>query len=212
MKPPRSLYAPPAIIRGAMHQGCVAGANEGGRGAAGWWPTSPSSRWAGRRTTPASWPPTTSSICLATVSPQDVGTAPAPPARGCRAKHPWPGGVFVIDSKQHRGRLQLDPSGQLWHGRYPLTPILRAVSFEADQARPGPARPGLGGPADCGRPRCPGPLGQGRGERCPGGVGQARAKHASCPPGGAGAPTGHRPGRPGPNPLPRCGLTAGTSL
>jgi hypothetical protein len=46
-----------------------------------------------------------------------------------------PGGVFVIDSKQYCGRrLQLDPSGRLWHGRYPLTPTLRAVSFEADQA------------------------------------------------------------------------------
>jgi hypothetical protein len=45
-----------------------------------------------------------------------------------------PGGVFVIDSKQYRGRLQLDPSGQLWHGRYPLAPTLRAASFEADQA------------------------------------------------------------------------------
>jgi len=45
-----------------------------------------------------------------------------------------PGGVFVIDSKQYRGRLQLDPSGRLWHGRYPLAPTLRAVSFEADQA------------------------------------------------------------------------------
>jgi Nuclease-related domain len=45
-----------------------------------------------------------------------------------------PGGVFVIDSKQYRGRLQLDPSGRLWHGRYPLSPILRAVEFEADQA------------------------------------------------------------------------------
>jgi hypothetical protein len=45
-----------------------------------------------------------------------------------------PGGVFVIDSKQYRGRLQLDPSGRLWHGRYPLVPSLRAVSFEADQA------------------------------------------------------------------------------
>jgi hypothetical protein len=44
-----------------------------------------------------------------------------------------PGGVFVIDSKHYRGRLQLDPSGQLWHGRYPLAPTLRAVSFEADQ-------------------------------------------------------------------------------
>jgi hypothetical protein len=45
-----------------------------------------------------------------------------------------PGGVFVIDSKQYRGRLQLDPSGRLWHGRYPLTAVLRAVSFEADRA------------------------------------------------------------------------------
>ena len=45
-----------------------------------------------------------------------------------------PGGVFTIDSKQYRGRLQLDPSGRLWHGRYPLAPSLQAVSFEADQA------------------------------------------------------------------------------
>jgi len=45
-----------------------------------------------------------------------------------------PGGVFAIDSKQYRGRLQLDPCGRLWHGRYPLAPTLRAVSFEADQA------------------------------------------------------------------------------
>jgi hypothetical protein len=45
-----------------------------------------------------------------------------------------PGGVFVIDSKQYRGRLQLDPTGRLWHGRYSLTPTLRAVEFEADQA------------------------------------------------------------------------------
>jgi hypothetical protein len=45
-----------------------------------------------------------------------------------------PAGVFVIDSKQYRGRLQLDPSGRPWHGRYPLTPALRAVSLEADQA------------------------------------------------------------------------------
>jgi Nuclease-related domain len=45
-----------------------------------------------------------------------------------------PGGVFVIDSKQYRGRLQLDGAGRLWHGRYPLAPMLRAVDFEADQA------------------------------------------------------------------------------
>jgi hypothetical protein len=45
-----------------------------------------------------------------------------------------PGGVFVIDSKRYRGRLQLDGSGRLWHGRYALAPTLRAVSWEADQA------------------------------------------------------------------------------
>jgi hypothetical protein len=45
-----------------------------------------------------------------------------------------PGGVFAIDSKQYRGRLRLDGSGRLWHGRYPLAPTLRTVSFEADQA------------------------------------------------------------------------------
>jgi Nuclease-related domain len=45
-----------------------------------------------------------------------------------------PGGVVVVDSKQYRGRLQLDPYGNLWHGRYPLASVLRAVRFEADQA------------------------------------------------------------------------------
>jgi hypothetical protein len=45
-----------------------------------------------------------------------------------------PGGVFVIDSKQYRGRLQLDASGRLWHGRYPFAPTLGAVSWEADRA------------------------------------------------------------------------------
>jgi nuclease-like protein len=57
---------------------------------------------------------------------------------GCRANIDHlvigPGGVFVVDSKYYRGRLQLDPSGRLWYGRYPLTPTLRVVSFEADQA------------------------------------------------------------------------------
>ena len=46
-----------------------------------------------------------------------------------------PGGVFVIDSKQYRGRLQLDPTGRPWHGRHSLAPTLRAVDFVADQAR-----------------------------------------------------------------------------
>ena len=60
----------------------------------------------------------------------------AVPGSRANLDHPviGPGGVFVIDSKQYRGRLQLDPSGRLWHGRYPLAPTLRAVSFEADRA------------------------------------------------------------------------------
>ena len=45
-----------------------------------------------------------------------------------------PGEVFVIDSKHYRGRLQLDGSRRLWHGHYPLAPVLRTVEFEADQA------------------------------------------------------------------------------
>ena len=45
-----------------------------------------------------------------------------------------PGGVFVIDSKQYRGRLQLDAVGKLWHGRHPVAPTLGVVSWEADQA------------------------------------------------------------------------------
>jgi hypothetical protein len=45
-----------------------------------------------------------------------------------------PGGVFVIDSKQYRGRLQLDAVGKLWHGRHPLAPTLGVVSWEADEA------------------------------------------------------------------------------
>ena len=45
-----------------------------------------------------------------------------------------PGGVFAIDTKQYRGRLQLDAVGKLWHGRYPLAPAVRAASWEADQA------------------------------------------------------------------------------
>ena len=44
------------------------------------------------------------------------------------------GGVFAIDSKQYRGRLQLDPVGKLWHGRYPLGPTLAAASWEVDRA------------------------------------------------------------------------------
>jgi Nuclease-related domain len=54
-----------------------------------------------------------------------------------------PGGVFVIDSKLYRGRLQLDTSARLWHGRYPLAPTLRAVSLEADEAAQALPNPGV---------------------------------------------------------------------
>jgi hypothetical protein len=45
-----------------------------------------------------------------------------------------PGGVFVIDSKQYSGRLQLDSSGRLWHGRYPSPP--RCVRCRSRPTRP----------------------------------------------------------------------------
>ena len=54
-----------------------------------------------------------------------------------------PGGVFVIDSKQYRGRLQLDAVGKLWHGHHPLAPTLGAVSWEADQAAQALPDPGV---------------------------------------------------------------------
>ena len=61
---------------------------------------------------------------------------PGPPGSQANLDHLviGPGGVFVIDSKQYRGQLQLDASGRLWHSRYPLAPALGAVSFEADRA------------------------------------------------------------------------------
>jgi Nuclease-related domain len=45
-----------------------------------------------------------------------------------------PGGVIVIDSKQYRGRLHLDPYGMVWHGRHLLVSALRRVLWHADQA------------------------------------------------------------------------------
>jgi Nuclease-related domain len=45
-----------------------------------------------------------------------------------------PGGVAVIDTKQYRGRLHLDSSDLLWHGRHLLSMTLGKVLWEADQA------------------------------------------------------------------------------
>ena len=76
--------------------------------------------------------------CSAPWSAMDGRSCTTSPSPGSQANLDHlvigPGWVFVVDSKQYRGRLQLDPSGRLWHGRYPLSPILRAVEFEADRA------------------------------------------------------------------------------
>jgi hypothetical protein len=45
-----------------------------------------------------------------------------------------PGGVALVDTKQYRGRLWLDPDGLLWHGRHLLVATLRKVRWAADQA------------------------------------------------------------------------------
>jgi hypothetical protein len=45
-----------------------------------------------------------------------------------------PPGIFVIDSKHYRGRVWRHSDGSLWHGRYPLAPVLRAAAFEAERA------------------------------------------------------------------------------
>src|SRR5215217_8157791 len=72
--PPRLVLSLQTIFRGEQ---CTTGAllapTKAGRGAAGWWPTSPSCRLVGRSTTPVSWPPTMSSICPATARVQGGG-------------------------------------------------------------------------------------------------------------------------------------------
>jgi hypothetical protein len=103
-----------------------------------------------------------------------------------------PGGVFVIDSKQYRDRLQLDPSGRLWHGRYPLAPTLRAASREADQAAQVLPVPGMAVV----------PIVAVHGARSPGARWSPTACR-SCPPGGARTRAGRLASRPGLGLLPR---------
>jgi hypothetical protein len=113
-----------------------------------------------------------------------------------------PGGVFVVDSKRYRGRLQLDPSGQLWHGRYSLTAVLRTVSSRPTE----PPRSWLIRKSWCRSwlstaPRPPGARWSPR--AClscrPGG-----SPACFAPPGGAGTRTGRRRRPPSSNPLPGC--------
>jgi hypothetical protein len=67
---------------------------------------------------------------------------------------------------------------------WPLPPRPHALCGVARgrSSRPSPGRPASGN-ADCGRPRRPGPLGQGPHGRCTGRVGPASAGHASPAPG-----------------------------
>jgi hypothetical protein len=57
----------------------------------------------------------------------------AVPGSGANADHLviGPGGVFLLDSKNWRGRLVLAADGTLWHGTYPLTAILATIGWEA---------------------------------------------------------------------------------
>jgi len=53
---------------------------------------------------------------------------------GCRANVDHlavgPSGIFLIDSKNWRGRLVFAPDGTLWHGSYPMTAALATIGFE----------------------------------------------------------------------------------
>jgi hypothetical protein len=54
-----------------------------------------------------------------------------------------PAGVFLVDSKNWRGRLAFAPDGTLWHGSYPLTATLATIGFEAQAIAGALAVPGL---------------------------------------------------------------------
>src|SRR5215207_5893199 len=54
-----------------------------------------------------------------------------------------PAGVFLVDSKNWRGRLAFAPDGTLWHGSYSLTATLATIGFEATAIAGALAVPGL---------------------------------------------------------------------
>jgi hypothetical protein len=54
-----------------------------------------------------------------------------------------PAGLFLVDSKNWRGRLVFAPDGTLWHGSYPLTATLATIGFEAQAIAGALAVPGL---------------------------------------------------------------------
>jgi hypothetical protein len=69
----------------------------------------------------------------------------AVPDSGANADHLaiGPAGVFLVDSKNWRGRLAFAPDGTLWHGSYPLTATLATIGFEAQAIAGALAVPGL---------------------------------------------------------------------
>jgi hypothetical protein len=69
----------------------------------------------------------------------------AVPGSGANADHLaiGPAGVFLVDSKNWRGRLAFAPDGTLWHGSYPLTVTLATIGFEAQKIVDALAVPGL---------------------------------------------------------------------
>jgi hypothetical protein len=137
-----------------MHHRCVRSRQRRREVAAGWWPTSPSSRWVGRSITPESWPPTTSRTCPATASPRAGGTAPAPRRSAWRAKHRWPGsGGCSRAATRHRRAPRPSPR----QGR--CARVRRGAA--ADQERVGALRLGCCGDRPGGAGRSP--------RRCPGG-------------------------------------------
>jgi hypothetical protein len=107
-----------------------------------WWPRLGSAGCCGSAPAPTPWPGGAARLgsaappgCLPRWS-GTAGRAAAVPGSAANIDHLviGPGGVVVIDSKQYRGRLQLDRDGLLWHGRHLLISRLRRVRWEADQA------------------------------------------------------------------------------
>ena len=96
-----------------MHQGCVAGVNEGGEGAAGWWPTSPSS--VGREEYYTRELATDHEQYLSGHGESQAGGTARRCSWACRAKHRWPG-------SRPCSRAATPRLGSCWVGRMAATP------------------------------------------------------------------------------------------
>jgi hypothetical protein len=130
-------------------------------------------------------------VQAARISPDDPRRRPGvgPPAAalvsGLGPTTRWPRWGVRHRLQAVSGRLQLDPSGRLWHDRYPLTPTLHAVPFEADQTAQVLPDPGMAVVPIVAIHGAQVPLGQGCCGWRRGRVGLASAKHAAPAPSGA---------------------------